>query len=95
MATKKSALPEDLQSIPGVGPEIAKDLRALGIRRITDLKRRDPERMYTRINQLRGIRQDPCLLYVFRCAAYYARTSRPKPALLKWWAWKGRKLGDQ
>jgi hypothetical protein len=34
----------------------------------------------------------PCVLYAFRCAAYAARTARPRPALLKWWNWKNRAL---
>ena len=95
MTPGRSAPPDDLQSIPGVGPSIAKDLRDLGIRRVSDLRRRDPERLYAKINRLRGARQDPCLLYVFRCAVYYASTPRPRPALLRWWAWKDRKLRHQ
>ena len=79
---------DELQTIPGVGPSIARDLRALGIRRVADLRGRDPERLYARINRLRGVRQDRCLLYVFRCAVYYATAARPSPARLKWWAWK-------
>jgi len=39
-----------------------------------------------------GERKDPCVLYTFRCAVYAARTARPNPKLLKWWAWKGRRL---
>ncbi|HLE34022.1 MAG TPA: helix-hairpin-helix domain-containing protein, partial [Bacteroidota bacterium] len=39
-----------------------------------------------------GVRIDPCLLYVFRCAVYYASTPKPKPELLKWWHWKRRRL---
>jgi Pathogenicity locus len=83
---------DELQSLPGVGPSIARDLRDLGINSLAGLRRRDPERMYTRLNRLRGQRQDPCVLYVFRCAVYAARTSRPKPSLLKWWNWKDRSL---
>lgn len=82
---------DDLQTIPGVGPSIATDLRDLGIRRVADLRARDPERLYARINAKRGVSQDRCLLYVFRCAVYFASTARPKPALLKWWAWKDRR----
>ena len=83
---------DELQTIPGVGPSIARDLRALGIRRVADLKRRNPERMYEQSNALRGVRQDLCLLYVFRCAVYFATTARPKPVLLKWWSWKDRRV---
>jgi hypothetical protein len=71
-----------------VGPSIAGDLRGLGIRRVEDLKGRDPERLYARSNVLRGEVQDRCLLYVFRCAVYFATTRRPDPELLKWWNWK-------
>jgi hypothetical protein len=83
-------MPDELQTIPGVGPSIAKDLRELGIQRVADLRGRDPERLYARSNAIRGVRQDPCLLYVFRCAVYFASTKRPKPSLLNWWAWKDR-----
>jgi hypothetical protein len=83
---------DDLQTIPGVGKSIAVDLRDLGITRVADLRGRDPERLYARINAKRGVRQDPCLLYVFRCAVYYASSRRPKPELLKWWAWKDRRV---
>lgn len=84
---------DELQTLPGVGPSIARDLRALGVRSMAMLARRDPERLYARLNRLRGIRQDPCVLYTFRCAIYAARTSRPQTALLKWWNWKDRRLG--
>jgi hypothetical protein len=83
---------DELQTIPGIGPSLARDLRDLGVTRVADLRRRDPERLYARLNRLRGRRQDPCVLYAFRCAAYYARTPRPAPTLLQWWHWKDRRL---
>ena len=79
---------DELQTLPGIGLRMAEDLRLLGIRRVADLRTRDPERMYRRLERLSGTRQDPCVLYVFRCAVYYARTARPRPELLKWWNWK-------
>ena len=81
---------ESLEDIPGVGPSIAADLRQIGITRVADLRGRDPERLYALSNRKRGVVQDRCLLYVFRCAVYFASTKRPKPSLLKWWAWKDR-----
>jgi hypothetical protein len=83
---------DELQILPGVGPSIARDLRSLGIRSVRDLGRRDPERLYRLLCAQTGERQDPCVLYTFRCAVYAARTKGPDPALLKWWAWKGRSL---
>jgi hypothetical protein len=59
----------DLRCIPGVGPSLAQDLAELGIRRVTDLRRRSPERLYQSLCTLRGAHVDMCVLYVFRCAA--------------------------
>jgi hypothetical protein len=80
-----------LQEIPGVGPSIAEDLRSLGIRRVADLKGQDPRRLYDRLNEKTGARHDPCLLYTFRCAVYYASHKRHDPEKLKWWNWKDEK----
>ncbi len=85
-------MPDELQQLPGVGPSIAADLRLLGVRSIRALARRDPERLYDALCRATGQRQDPCVLYTFRCAVYAARTSRPDPSLMKWWAWKDRRL---
>ena len=87
MKPSRHVSPDPLQAIPGVGPSIAADLRALGMRDPTDLRGRDPERLYAQSNTLRGVTQDRCLLYVFRCAVYFANTSRRQPDLLKWWNW--------
>lgn len=78
--------------IPGVGPSLARDLRDLGVTSVAALRRRDPERLYADLGRIRGVRQDPCVLYVFRCAVYFSRTPRPRAERLKWWYWKGRKL---
>ena len=83
---------DELQTIPGIGPSLAADLRRLGIRRVADLRRRRPQQLYDRLCVLTGVRQDPCVLYGFRCAVYFARTPRPEPRLLKWWNWKDRAL---
>jgi hypothetical protein len=33
---------------------------------------------------------DRCLLYVFRCAVYFASHKKHDPKLLLWWNWKDR-----
>ena len=81
---------DDLQRIPGVGPSISRDLRDLGVGRVTDLEGADPEALFERLCEVRGTRMDPCVRYVFRCAVYFAEHSRPDPELLKWWRWKDR-----
>ncbi|HVO34887.1 MAG TPA: helix-hairpin-helix domain-containing protein [Gemmatimonadales bacterium] len=91
MPAKHRVSSDPLQVIPGVGPSIARDLRQLGVRRVADLKGKSPERLYARLGEIRGVRQDPCLLYTFRCAVYFATTSRPSAERLKWWRWKDPK----
>jgi hypothetical protein len=87
---KKEKGAEDLTSIPGVGKSIAADLRRIGIRKVSDLKFQDPDRLYSESNMQVGAIQDRCLLYVFRCAVYYASTApaRRQADKLKWWNWK-------
>ncbi|MEK6650566.1 MAG: helix-hairpin-helix domain-containing protein [Bacteroidota bacterium] len=85
--TQKESI-RKLRTIPGVGASIAEDLWDLGIRTVDDLRGKDPERLYQRRCRQQGATIDRCLLYVFRCAVYYAETQRPKPELLLWWNWK-------
>ncbi len=84
---KKTSDPQNLTSIPGVGISIARDLRAIGIKSVEDLKGEDPEKLYDRSNRHAGVVQDRCLLYVFRCAVYYANGGR-EAEKMKWWSWK-------
>jgi|SRR6187455_1566067 len=83
---------KELTKIPGVGKSIAADLWNIGVRRIDDLKMQDPELLYERSNHFAGVVQDRCLLYVFRCAVYYANhaSNEREAEKLKWWNWKDR-----
>jgi hypothetical protein len=78
----------ELQVIPGVGPSIAADLQGIGITRVAQLSRADPQQLYERVCEATGAKQDRCLLYVFRCAVYYASRPTHEPEKLKWWNWK-------
>lgn len=88
---KKNNDPDSLLSIPGVGKSIAQDLHILGIHHVHDLIGQDPEAIYRDLCTEYKTRIDPCVLYIFRCAVYYAENERHEPALLKWWNWKDRK----
>ena len=84
---------KELTTIPGVGKSIAGDLIQIGIRSVADLKGKDPETLYDESNKMAGCVQDRCLLYVFRCAVYFAETPQHKQReeKLKWWNWKDKK----
>lgn len=77
-----------LQSIPGVGPSIEQDFFDLGIYSIADLKNKNPEALYSQLCAMHGKHIDRCVLYVFRCAVYFASTHHHDPEKLKWWRWK-------
>ena len=79
---------KELRKIPGVGKAVAEDLWHLGIRSIKDLKDNDPEKLYEQLCVYQGCKVDRCMLYVFRCAVYYASNDQRDPELLKWWNWK-------
>ncbi len=80
--------PGELETIPGVGPSIAQDLRDLGFQQVEDLAAKDPQEMFEALCELRGQKIDRCVLYVFRCATYFAGNGTHDPELLKWWNWK-------
>ena len=72
--------PDDLRSIPGVGPSIAADLRPPGRR-----GGRRPRRAATRSSSTSSSRScdgehvDRCVLYVFRAAVHHARRRERRP----------------
>lgn len=89
MSPARTKAPADeLRAIPGVGATIAQDLRNLGIERVEQLRGRDPQALYDQLCEYQGMHVDRCMLYVFRCAVYYASEFPHDPRLLQWWAWK-------
>ena len=81
---------ELLTEIPGVGKSIARDLVNIGIHSVSDLKDKNPEKLYELSNHYAGAVQDRCLLYMFRTAVYFANGGR-NPEKLKWLNWKDKK----
>lgn len=78
----------DLQKIPYVGKATEKDLLLLGFDSIASLKGADPEKMYQKECEMKGVKIDRCQLYVYRMAVYYAENEVHDPEKLKWWNWK-------
>lgn len=90
MDMSKNESIKDLKRIPGVGKSIAEDLYAIGFKSVSELSGENPEKLYESLNRLTGTVQDRCVLYVFRCAVYFATEKVHEPELLKWWNWKNR-----
>ncbi len=83
---------DELQMIPGIGKSLADDLRLIGICKMSDLKGKDPEKLYRKFEQVTGTHQDRCVLYTFRCAVYFVNEKQHNPRLLKWWSWSDENL---
>lgn len=88
MARERKLILKELRTIPGVGEKIAEDLLGLGITSVAKLKGKDPERLYQTLCLKSGGPVDRCMLYVLRCAVYYASNRAHDTTLLKWWNWK-------
>jgi hypothetical protein len=71
----------ELEDLPNVGPKMAADFRLMGITRPAQLKGRDPYRLYEKLCELTGVRQDPCVLDVFIAATRFLGGDPAKP----WW----------
>jgi len=85
---EKHVVLKEFRQIPGVGKTIAEDLWNLGLRSVSNLENQDPEALYTKLCAYQGTHVDRCMLYVFRCAVYYASNDVYDAELLKWWNWK-------
>lgn len=88
MTSEQSAALRDLRRIPGVGRAVAIDLWRLGMRRVEDLRGRDPQALYEELCDIQNAHVDRCMLYTLRCAVYFASTDDPEPDRLLWWNWK-------
>ena len=72
-----------LEQVPNIGPAIAADLRAIGIRTPRELAGRDAFVLYQALCAKTGKRQDPCVLDTFMAATDFMRGAAPAP----WWAY--------
>ena len=71
-----------LQTMPNIGPAMAGDLILMGIHSPEELKGQDPMKLYRRLEELSGVRQDPCVLDTFMAAVHYAETGERRT----WWS---------
>jgi hypothetical protein len=81
-ARKAVARGANLEDLPNVGKAIAADLRAVGIRQPSQLKRKDPYALYDCLNRVTGVRHDPCVLDTLIAAVRFVEGGPQQP----WWA---------
>jgi hypothetical protein len=72
-----------------------RDFDLLGISKVEQLARRNPERLYEQLCRATGQSHDICCLDVFRAAVAQARNPRLPLAQCQWWYWsRQRKARD-
>ena len=74
-----------LRDLWSVGPAIERDLQSLGVHDVASLARRSPERLYRRLEQITGKKQDPCVLDTFRAAVAQALDPHLPQEQCVWW----------
>lgn len=75
-----------LEDLVSIGPAMMRDLKALRIRTVAQLARRNPRQMYRELCRLQGP-QDICCLDVFRAAVAQAKNPHLPSAQRQWWYW--------
>ena len=95
MATTPMNRGRQLGELISIGPAMLRDFAELRIHSVAQLARQNPERMYARLNRLRGQRQDPCVLDTFCAAVAQAKNPRLPAEKCQWWYWsRQRKARD-
>lgn len=83
--------PRSLRDLRGVGQSIEADLHALGIHTVDELAECDGFALYRRLNEMTGVRQDPCVLDTLRCAVAQAQDPNLPVDQTNWWWWSSQR----
>lgn len=83
-----------LKDLVSVGPAMVRDFELLGIHSVGQLARRNPEKLYEKLCEIKGKAQDVCCLDVFCAAVAQARNSRLPMEQRQWWYWSRRRKAE-
>ena len=87
-AVKAMTMPvRKLRDLRGIGKAMMEDFDQLGIRSVAQLARANPDKLYQRLSEIRGVRMDPCVLDTFRCAVAQAANPLLPAEQCNWWYW--------
>ncbi len=81
MKAGKASEANEFKDIPNIGPAMVQDFISLGLKDPQDLKKKDPFRLYKKMCQISGTRQDPCVLDTYIAAVAFMNGAPPRP----WW----------
>ena len=80
-----------LADLISIGPAMLRDFELLRIRSVRQLAKSSPRRMYRRLCEITGERQDICCLDVFQAAVAQARNPRLPAEKCVWWYWSRKR----
>jgi len=84
-----------LRDLVSVGPAMVRDFKLLGVHTVSQLSRRNPEKLYEKLCEITGKAQDICCLDVFQSAVAQAGNPRLPAEQCQWWYWsRKRKAQD-
>ena len=90
-----SSDPRKLSDLISVGPAMLRDFEILGVRSVSQLARRNPQRLYESLCRIAPQHQDICCLDVFRAAVAQARDPQLPVEQCQWWYWSGDRKRSQ
>lgn len=79
MKAAKASEAKTLEQIPNIGKAVASDLRSIGITKPEQLKGKDGLALYHKLNQVTGVRHDPCMADTFMAAVDFMNGGKAKP----------------
>jgi nucleotidyltransferase/DNA polymerase involved in DNA repair len=79
--------PRKLSDLISVGPATLRDFEILGVRSVSQLARRNPQRLYESLGRVAPQHLDICCLDVFRAAVAQARDPQLPVQQCQWWHW--------
>ena len=82
-----------LKDLRGIGRKMLEDFELLGVGSVAQLKSEDAQKLYDRMCELTGTRQDPCVLDTYRCAIEQARNPNLPEEQRDWWYWSRVRKG--
>ena len=79
MKAKSAREVKKFKDIPNVGPAMERDFLKLGLKSPSDLASKDPYRLYQKMCQLTGLRQDPCVLDTYLAVVDFMKGAPARP----------------
>lgn len=83
-----------LTDLVSIGPAMLADFRELGITKVSQLRGRDPQKLYDQLCAVTGMHHDICVLDAFRAAIEQANDPNLPEEKRQWFYWSKVRKGE-